>query len=188
MTSSADAVAWWPESMPPSAGTSAEARDRWAYVTIEEVVGFVAELVRWPWPLADQLGGLYWPEGDEDEMEVAVVPVPALRRLMYEPSGLVRAPRCGDVFAAETRGSNWAGAGSFDQPDTMLKQLFPGLVLDVSADAREAAKLAYHAAHAAVYDGSHVGKLLERSRHERQHTAPTITVAPADTGVTVGPE
>jgi hypothetical protein len=51
-------------------------------------------------------------------------------------------PRLGDVYAASHLGPGWA----VSNPVSDVRQLFDGDVYDISADAREAAKLAYHGA------------------------------------------
>lgn len=175
-------VPWWPASVAAYAESPAQARAAWAYVVVEEVAGAVAELVRWPWPLADQLGHLVWPLADQAQAMTATVTIPVLRRFMYEPSGLQRTPRSGDAFAAEIGGSGWSDPDSDDEEPVMdLRLLFPAMVLDISADARDAAKLAYQSASAAVYDGSDAEELLEKSSQTREaRTAEPVplTIAP----------
>lgn len=173
------AVPWWPESMPEAAGTSAGARRRWAYVSVEEIVDAAAELVRWPWPMADRDGRLSWADDVERRVQVAVVPVAVLHRFMYRPSGLARAPRCGDVFAAETQGSRWDSGQDDAPPEVLLRRLFPGMVVDVSAAAREGAKVAYHAATAAMYDAAEAPDRLTEARAARARPAPTLTIVSA---------
>lgn len=173
-----DGVPWFPDSITTSATSPDRARDGWGYVVIEEVAGAVAEVMRWPWPLADQLGHLFWPEGDLDRLVTAVVPLAVLRADMYEPSGLERSPRAGDTFAAEIGGSAWSAPDGSQEATTDLRQLFPGTVLDISADARDAAKLAYQGASAAVFDGSEAEDLLVSAgeRREQRSPAPALTI------------
>jgi hypothetical protein len=182
----AEGVPWFPGCVEPFAGTAEAARAGWAYVLVEEVAGSVAELVRWPWPLADQLGHLFWPQDDPDRVVYASVPVPVLRRCLYEPSDLERIPRAGDTFAAEAGGSGWAAdpeeAGVVDD----LTLLFPGTVLDISPDAREAAKLAYQGANAAVFSGTEVEDLLAAAGQERGERGPATTMVVASPDGTPG--
>ena len=179
-----EGVPWFPGSVEPFAGTPEAARAGWAYVLVEEVAGAVAELVRWPWPLADQLGHLFWAPDDPDRVAYASVPVPVLRRCLYEPSDLERTPRAGDTFAAEVGGAGWTsdpeGAGAVDD----LTELFPGTVLDISPDAREAAKLAYQGANAAVFSGSEAEELLAAAGQQRGDRGPAATMVVASPGAT----
>lgn len=174
-------VPWWPDSISSYADSPAQARADWGYVVVEEVAGAVAELVRWAWPLADQLGHLVWPAADQEGAVTATVALPVLRELMYLPSGLHRNPRSGDTFAAELGGAGWSDPATGRDPVTDLRLLFPGTVVDISADARDAAKLAYQGASAAVYDGTVVGDLPgppAGDLDERIFTPPEMTILP----------
>lgn len=177
-----DGVPWFPDCITPFASSPADARAGWCYVVVEEVAGAVAEVMRWPWPLADQIGQLFWPEGDRDRLVTAVVSLPTLRQQMYEPSGLRRSPRAGDAFAAELGGTGWSDLDADDEPVIDLGKLFPGRVVDISADARDAAKLAYQGANAAIYDGSEAEDLMDTAGRERtqRSPAPTLTVIGPD--------
>lgn len=170
-----EGVPWFPGSVAPFAETPEVARAGWAYVLVEEVAGAVAELVRWPWPLADQLGHLFWAPDDQERVVSADVPVAVLRRCLYEPSGLERSPRAGDTFAAEMGGAGWTTDGEHGAV-LDLTELFPGNVLDISADAREAAKLAYQGANAAVYAGSEAEDLLASAGQEREDRGPAASL------------
>jgi hypothetical protein len=88
-----------------------------------------------------------------------------MRLQLYRPNGLQRRPRPGDTFAV--RLTAVAGWGK-DAPTEDLTDLLPGAVYDVSADAREAAKLAYQGSSAAVFDGGEVSDLLEAARATRE--------------------
>ena len=108
-----------------------------SYLLVEEIVRGQAHLQRWPWPSADREGRLVWsvarPLGE------VVVAVDLLRWQLYQPQadGLRRRPRAGDVFAVR-----WSAARPRTSRVTDLRTLFTE-AYDVSADAREAAKLAY---------------------------------------------
>jgi hypothetical protein len=153
---------------------------QWSYIVVEEIVDGVVVLNRWPWPLADQCGRLFWAEGDEHGAVETVVPLPVLRRQLYEPNNLTRRPRAGDTFATERTGAGWAS----DTPAENLHALLPAGVYDISADAHEAARLAYEAAVAAVVssdqDEAVVEALrdLDTERSDRQ--APPLEVAAED--------
>src|SRR5205085_4074979 len=67
------------------------------------------------------------------------------RAQLYEPNGLQRHPRCGDTFAVPTDEQQWRARPSRD-----LREAFGTAVYDISADAREAVKIAYLASLGAV--------------------------------------
>lgn len=139
----AETVQWAPGSLvaaapgrPATAALDADGAGL-SYLLVEEIVRGQAHLQRWPWPDVDRDGRLVWaatrPLGD------VVVPVDLLRWQLYQPQadGLRRRPRAGDVFAVR-----WTAARSPRSRVTDLRALFTE-AYDVSADAREAAKLAY---------------------------------------------
>lgn len=176
----AAAPPWWPGSLAGAVRSSAALRRDWQYVVVEEVVGATIELLRWPWPLADALGRLFWTEDADDHVMTAAVPLRLIRLQLYRPNALVRRPRAGDTFAAKIppRARGWDD----EEAVSDLAMLFPGPVYDVSADAREAAKLAYQGSSSAVFDGRRDPGLLEeaeRSR-ERRPRAKRLTVVPLD--------
>jgi hypothetical protein len=116
-------------------------RQDWQYVVVEEVVGATIELLRWPWPLADSRGRLFWPEDADEQVMTATVPQRLMRLQLYRPNRLQRRPRAGDTFAARIASSAPGWGAEREVED--LADIFPGPVYDVSAEAREAAKLAY---------------------------------------------
>jgi hypothetical protein len=129
-------VPWAPEGLPIPAATLAQ---DWAYVVLEEIVGRQALLRRWSWPFADPDGRLVWPGRSERETGSAVVDVEVLRAQLYLPN-VTRRPRCGDTFAVEgVRGGAWRRGRQIRD----VRDLFTARVYDVSADAREAVKIAY---------------------------------------------
>ncbi len=134
-------VPWLPRGASRHVPSPAALRAGWRYVVVEEVVDGVALLLSWPWPLADARGRLVWPDGEERAPRDAAVPVEVLRDQLYRPGRLARSPRTGDTFAAE----DGPGATGWSAPGLVreVRALFPGAVLDVSADARAAARLAY---------------------------------------------
>jgi len=144
----------------------------WRYVVLEEMIDDVALLRRWRWPVADELGHLFW--ADVAQQDCTTTPVGVLRDQLYGPSGLRRAPRIGDTFAviADTAARRWP-------PSTRnLRPLLSGRVFDVSAEARLAARLAYQGSLAAVLpapgapdEGRSGGAAPRRLR------APELTVA-----------
>ena len=136
-------VPWNPEDLPVPDEDLADL----SYVVVEEVVGSLVLLRRWPWPDVDPLGRLVWLDGSEHHSDAAAVALELLRAQLYTPSKLRRRPRCGDTFAV--RGAiepTWQA----EEQVSDVRQLFAGSVYDISADAREAAKLAYHAGLGAV--------------------------------------
>lgn len=133
-------VPWFPNSLHKYAADAAELRAGWSYVVLEEVVDGTALLLRWPWPMADRNGRLHWPRGDAREVLEASVAVATLDKQLYKPNRLRREPRVGDTFAA--RVSDRAAWGQ-EEPVDDVREIFPDNAVDVSADARAAAKLAY---------------------------------------------
>ncbi|PVG80861.1 hypothetical protein DDE18_20990 [Nocardioides gansuensis] len=133
---------------------------------VEEVVGATIELMRWPWPHADSRGRLFWTPDAEEKVMTAAVPQRLMRLQLYRPNQLLRRPRAGDTFAARisSPAPGWAGDVQVDD----LADIFPGPVYDVSAEAREAAKLAYQGASSAVFDGSQNEDLLAEAREQRE--------------------
>jgi hypothetical protein len=175
-----DDVPWFPECLRRIVESPDLCRRSWSYVVLEEIVGDTAELISWPWPLADQNGRLFWPPGDETHEAQAAVPRALLEVQLYTANGIERRPRPGDTFACQRGGPGWGQ----DDPVDDLRVLFPGEVLDVSADAREAAKLAYQGALAAVEHGESDDLRLERAREERSdRTAPVLHIPSPDSVV-----
>lgn len=181
------AVPWWPECIPRKmVATGDELGAEWAYVYIEEIAGGIAELHRWPWPYVDQLGRLGWPDTAAEAAVMAHVPIDLLRRQLYGPSHLERVPRAGDTFAVRRPGSAeeapWHGASVDAEAVTDCRALFPDDVLDISSEARAAAKVSYLAATAAITaPGEEAEEIEEASRASgRAEPAPVLLVAPLD--------
>ena len=168
-----DGTPWAPEDLP----VSREALRRWSYVVLEEIVDDVAMLRRWGWPVVDQLGRLIWPALGEHGTQTAVVDVGLLVERLYRPTGLTRRPRCGDVFAVEAVGRGWRKRGDLVE----VASLFEGEVYDVSAAAREAAKLAYLASVAPVMqfsatDDTMRAAVADATRVRKRQRAPAVVV------------
>ncbi|HEV2887771.1 MAG TPA: hypothetical protein VGX49_12725 [Jatrophihabitans sp.] len=136
-------VPWAPENLQVPAEELADL----SYVVVEEVVGSLALLRRWPWPDVDQQGRLVWLDDSEYDSVAASVRIELLRAQLYTPNQLRRRPRCGDTFAAQGPVEpGWQA----EEEVSDLRELLTGSVYDISVDAREAAKLAYHAGLGAV--------------------------------------
>lgn len=174
------APAWWPWALRGAVRSAGTLRHDWHYVVVEEVVGATVELMRWSWPLADSRGRLFWAPDAEDQVMMAAVPQRLLRQQLYRPNQLLRRPRAGDTFAARIPSS--APGWVEDRPVVDLADIFPGPVYDVSAEAREAAKLAYQGASSAVFDGSQHQDLLAEAREQREQRprARRLKVTPLD--------
>ena len=160
--------------------SAAKLREDWQYVLVEEVVGSTVELMRWPWPLADSRGRLFWPADAEELVLTAAVPQRLMRLQLYRPNQLLRRPRAGDTFAVRV---HFAAPGwESDRQVDDLVHLFPGPVYDVSAEAREAAKLAYQGASSAVFDGNESDDLLAEAAEQRDQRprARRLKVVPVD--------
>lgn len=137
------AVFWAPEDLP----TAADELGSWSYVVLEEIVDDVALLRRWPWPVVDPLGRLLWPDDTEHEHDSAAVDLELLKAQLYDANGIERAPRCGDTFAVPLHaGEHWRSAHVND----LRRILGDEIIYDISADAREAAKIAYQASVGAI--------------------------------------
>jgi hypothetical protein len=129
-------VAWCPEDLQVAPD---ELLAHWNYVVLEEIVDERALLRRWPWPVVDQRGRLVWPDDSDQDTTAATIDVDVLRAQLYRANGLERTPRIGDVFAVQdVQESRWRSRHADD-----LRDLVSGRVHDISADAREAAKIAY---------------------------------------------
>lgn len=135
------AMPWTPEDLP----IDVEEVRAWGYVVLEEFVDKLVLLRRWPWPVVDPLGRLLWPDGAEHDSVAASVDVELLKAQLYRPSRIEREPRCGDTFATP----RVADAG-WHPPTTDLRDLLGEVVYDISADAREAAKIAYQSSLGAI--------------------------------------
>lgn len=135
------AVLWWPEALHHVADEPEGLAD-FAYVVLEELVDHRVVLMAWPWPWADPSGRLFWPTPADQGARVATVDQELLRHQLYRPSRLQRLPRLGDVFAASGLGPGWGEDALVGD----VRTLFAEPMYDISADAREAAKLAYQGA------------------------------------------
>jgi len=170
-------VPWLPEDLP----VPAEQLAALSYVVLEEVVGSLSLLRRWPWPAVDQLGRLIWVDDSEYGSGAAAITLDLLRGQLYSPSKIRRRPRCGDTFAVQGAVS---AAWQAEEQVSDLRELSTGSWYDISADAREAAKLAYHAGLGAVPSVEKVDEQVRadqakalRSRAGRQ-LSPLKVVAP----------
>lgn len=163
--SPAVAPPWFPPSLRGAVRRVEKLREEWQYVVVEEVVGATVELMRWPWPSADRVGRLCWDDDAEDRVMSAAVPQRLVRLQLYAPNHLQRRPRAGDTFAVRLTGTSGWGE---ETEVADLAAILPGAVYDVSADAREAAKLAYQGASAAVFAGKVAAELLEDARKVRE--------------------
>lgn len=144
-------VPWWPQPLAAALAEAEAGRFQAAggdprvltadlsYLLVEELTGRVALLQRWVWPDADDAGRLVWRM--PVPIEEVAVPQELLQWQLYEATVLTRHPRPGDVFAVR-----WVRAPSAGPPTPVsdLRDLFED-VYDLSADAREAAKVAYGA-------------------------------------------
>ena len=170
-----DGVPWMPECIRKIVDDPGVLRRDWAYIVLEEIVDDTVELISWAWPLADQNGRLFWPPDDERQPADASVPRPLLQAQLYTANKIERSPRAGDTFACPRGGPGWSQAGLV----TDLRLLFPANAFDISADAREAAKLAYEGALAAVHRGNPKDPLLLAAERERlKTTVPPLEIGP----------
>ena len=136
-------VPWAPEDLPIPAEALTE---HWHYAVLEEVVDEAALFRRWPWPGVDQLGHLVWPLAAEQATYAATIDLTVLRVQVYVPNSIQRRPRVGDTFAITANVSAAWRSGRARDARTLLGDW----VYDISADAREAAKIAYQGSLAPV--------------------------------------
>lgn len=164
-------VPWAPEDLP----IDADDFGRWSYVVLEEIVDDIAVLRQWPWPVVDPLGRLQWPGEAEHATDAIAVDLDLLKAQLYTANGLARQPRCGDAFAVP----NVAAAHKLDRHPRDVRTVFGehGL-FDISADAREAAKIAYQSSLGAIRparatdDGSVTAVHEELQRRAAQRLQP----------------
>jgi hypothetical protein len=171
-------VLWRPEALQAAMPGEQDVHD-FAYVVVEESVDRLVELMAWPWPEADDQGRLFWPVEDESDYQTAVTTRDLLSDQLYRPNRLARAPRLGDVYAASHLGPGWQDSDVV----TDVRRLFDGELYDISADAREAAKLAYQGAAASVSATGTATELdhrllSEAARRRARLMAKKLTVKP----------
>ena len=160
---------WTPPCVPPDL---LQDTARLSYLVVDEIVGDVVTLALAPWPVSDPLGRVRFPED--------AVGAPAghllvhhreLRERLYE-GFMRRAPRVGDAFAAvlgEEVSRRLAASGEvvLDR-DTRLVEALPSRIADLTAEARNVAKLAFYAAVAGVQLHEHAAALgqVPKNGHE----------------------
>ena len=169
-------VPWAPEDLPVEADELGD----YSYIVLEEIVDNVALLRRWAWPVVDPLGRLVWPDGAEHDTAAAAVNVQLLKSQVYEPNPIRREPRCGDTFAAPRDASaHWPHTHAED----VRELLGNGAVYDISADAREAAKIAYQSSlgaiqPAAAIEGGERSQVEEELHRRAGHRLTALSVNP----------
>lgn len=181
-------VPWAPEALP----INRHELGQWSYVVLEEIVDEIVVLRRWPWPTVDRLGRLVWTGGTEHDTDSITVDVELLKAQLYTANGLQRQPRCGDTFAVPRVAGNRARSRRVRD----LRDVFgTGRLFDISADAREAAKIAYQSSIGAIQRAHDVdpaakeavtAELNRRSRPGRLRplllSAPPVAVATRGSG------
>jgi hypothetical protein len=143
---------WLPDCLPH------QVRDRLAglrYVMVDEVVGNLVTLTVTPWPDADQRGRVRFFARNVQTAGAGhlLVHQRELHDLLYQ-GWLRRDPRPGDVFAAEVAGEVedrlQRGEDVALDEHLRLATVLPGVVCDITAEARNVAKLAFYAGMAGV--------------------------------------
>src|SRR3954447_1480744 len=177
MTTRVGGVVWQPESLSDFVPDAKELA-RYLYVVLEEQVDDRVELLAWPWPLADRAGHLVWPDAGAHRPHVAAIEARSLREQIYRPNRIKRPPRLGDVYAAAALGDGWNSGGVLHD----ARHLFEGPLYDISADAREAAKLSYQGALAPVRahraaDGEGAELLARAAKDRNRRSAKRLRVA-----------
>jgi hypothetical protein len=152
----------------PSLTTQGVDQRSLTYVIVEEMVGDTVGLSLYPWPAADSEGRLRF-ETDRQPTEVAVTCEELCGFLHRHELGFVaigtgrpedRELRAGDVFAVRIEGSLAGGPG---RPLEGWRELY-----DISADAREVAKLAYYGALTEKWEWKHARDLLLTELHDEE--------------------
>ncbi len=145
------------------------------YVVLEELVDHIAVLQAWPWPVVDDEGRLTWPleQLTAGPLEIAT-DVLRLRQQCYRAS-VQRVPRSGDTFAGRVADRAVPREGLVED----LRDVFPDGLYDLSAEAHQAAKLAYQGALAAI--GPPQGRAA-RERSVLRGRAPHLTIVAPVTG------
>lgn len=144
---------WWPPAVRACFGPVSPRRMP-RYLVVDELDQDVIGLVVTPWPHVDERGRVVF--ADPDEAEEVAVPQAALAGLLEErrvggDAGGARPLSIGDVFAARVRRTPTSGeeaVTAIRDPETWLD----GPVLDITADAREVAKMQASAAAAGALD------------------------------------
>ena len=138
---------------PPCVPDRLLAEDRLRYLVVDEIVDEVATLAVAPWPGSDEQGRVRFPA--EPPSGHLLVHVEELYGRLYE-HWLRRLPRVGDALAtvlARAVDDRLATTGEVVLDGGLrLRQAVPGTVADLSAEARNIAKLAFYAAVAGVQE------------------------------------
>jgi hypothetical protein len=115
------------------------------YVVVDEMVGDHVGLTINPWPYADADGRLRFP--DRDQAFELALSKEDLAEQLYQPLGLERSPRVGDVFALRLseRGRDLLARGEDVHWRDPVRELMVGRIYDISHEARKVAKLALYA-------------------------------------------
>lgn len=136
------------------------------YVVVEEILGEVVGLAMYPWPAADSRGRLRFDTAQRPgEAAVSCQELCRVLRehdLAFVPAGKGPTPdrelRVGDVFAVRIEGTALPSSVSPDR----WRQVF-----DISADARDLAKLAYYGAVTEKWEWKHAEDLLLTERADQ---------------------
>lgn len=110
-----------------------------SYIVVDEIEGSMVGLSVSEWPRTDEQGRLRF----ESEPAQVAVERKAFERFIDEHRAESRAIRIGDVFAARTRPV---------EPSLNPERWIEPPVHDVTAEAREAAKIAFYAAVAPIIE------------------------------------
>lgn len=155
-------TAWAPPSSPRVADGA------FHYVVVDEIVGSAVGLTLSAWPRLDGQGRLQF---DQADVYLVGSPVDELQMFLSEhrlPEELRERPvRVGDVFAVRVRREVLRGvAEELDEPQRLEPFLDPETwieppLYDVTADARDAAKVAFYAAVTPILDSEQAAQLAE---------------------------
>jgi hypothetical protein len=140
------------------------------YLVVDEIVGGAVGLSLCEWPWLDAQGRLHFSGHDASMLGAELGPFRDFLAEHRRPHGLAERPvRIGDVFAVRVKERALARlAASIDEKTRLEPRVAPeewleSPLYDVSADAREAAKVAFYAAVAPVVAADEARPLQELS-------------------------
>jgi hypothetical protein len=168
------AEVWLPDVVAHLAGETRRAQADLDYIVVDEIDEDVAVLLIEPWPRLDERGRLRF--GDEDERVSVEVHIPSLRERLTERAATMElTPADRAAFAERPIRVGDAFAGRVDRhalgDETGSLAFLVGPVVDITREAREAAKAQQYATAAPVLSEDEVAELL--APEDDEGTAPS---------------
>lgn len=129
-----------------------------SYIAVDEVSEGIATLLVSDWPELDERGRLRFPESEPAAVDVSQAALEALLAANRRPHDLAARPlREGDALAARTRLRRRPAARGRSSVSWIVPPVF-----DITADARDAAKVAFFSAIGAPLSAGQVASLDAR--------------------------